>query len=147
MVFSWGLNHLAVNYEYMKILLDTHAIIWFIDGNISLPKKYRELIADMDNEIHISCISLFEMAIKIKLEKLALNSSLDEFIKKVISEEIKILPLTNSHITFYNQIPFFNNHRDPFDRMIISTSAVESMPIISFDKQFSNYSDIINVIY
>ncbi len=130
----------------MKILLDTHTIIWFIDGNLSLSKKCRELIVDMDNEIYISCISLFEMAIKIKLDKLELNSSLDVFIEKVISEDINILPLTNSHIIFYNQIPFFDNHRDPFDRMIIATSAVENMPIISFDKQFSNYNDIINVI-
>ncbi len=113
----------------MKILLDTHTIIWFIDGNISLSKKCQELIVDMNNEIYISCVSF-----------------LDEFIEKVISEEIKILPLTNSHIIFYNQIPFFDNHRDPFDRMIIATSAVENMPIISFDKQFSNYNDIISVI-
>lgn len=130
----------------MKILLDTHTIIWFIDGNISLSKKCQELIVDMNNEIYISCVSLFEMAIKLKLNKLELNSNLDEFIEKVISEEIKILPLTNSHIIFYNQIPFFDNHRDPFDRMIIATSAVENMPIISFDKQFSNYNDIISVI-
>lgn len=130
----------------MKILLDTHAIIWFIDGNVSLSKKCRELIVDIDNQIFISCVSLFEMAIKLKLNKLKLNSSLDEFINKVISEEIEILPLTNSHITYYDQIPFLENHRDPFDRMIIATAAVESMPIISFDRQFAVYEDLIKVI-
>ena len=132
----------------MKLLIDTQIVIWFFEGNKQLPTKLYTLISNPDNEVAISQISLFEVAIKLKIGgRLNLKRGLPGLINDCKSEHIRMLPITNEYMLAYDRIPFFNNHRDPFDRLILATALVEQMPVISADEKFKQYSDIVEVIW
>ena len=81
----------------MQVLIDTHILIWFLEGNKSLLKPRRQIVADSNNEIFVSIASFWEMAIKISIGKLTLANSLANVIKQVSIENIKILPITPEH--------------------------------------------------
>jgi PIN domain nuclease of toxin-antitoxin system len=131
----------------MNVLLDTHAIIWFIEGDSSPSKKAREIIVDRGNEVSVSMASFYEMAIKLKIKKLELKDNLKPFLEKVKAENINILPLTENHLTAYDTVPLIKDHRDPFDRLIIATALAEKASIITIDKQFSQYDKLVPIIW
>ena len=82
----------------MQYLLDTHAFIWFINGDESLPPNIRKEISDVNNKIFMSIASLWEIAIKYKLGKLELRSSFDNIAQFMSDNDIEILPITFSHL-------------------------------------------------
>ena len=130
-----------------KYLIDTQILIWAILGDEKLSDRNQKLLENSQNEIFISQITLIEIAIKSKLNKLPnFNYSINQLIDKVKQIDFQILPIKNDHINTYNSIKLFDNHRDPFDRLIISTSVFENIPIISADEKFKNYTDIIELI-
>jgi PIN domain nuclease of toxin-antitoxin system len=131
----------------MSFLLDTHAIIWFIKGDPSLSRAAMKIIKDSQNEVFVSMASFYEMAIKLKIKKLDLKNGLTPFIEKVKNENISILPISEEHLTAYDDVPLFDNHRDPFDRLIIATALVGKASIITIDKQFSQYDKIVPIIW
>ncbi len=87
------------------------------------------------------------MAIKEALNKLVLQNGLKSFIQEVETQNIEVLTLRQSHILAYGQIPLNENHKDPFDRMIMATAFAEDITIISVDDKFSCYSGLINVVW
>jgi PIN domain nuclease of toxin-antitoxin system len=121
----------------MSYLLDTHTFIWFINGDLLLPKKVIDTIKNPNNQCYISIGSLWEIAIKIKLNKLTLNSDFGKILDFIEENEIEVLPITFSHILALNDLDF--HHRDPFDRILLAQSAAEQLTIISKDKNFSLY--------
>jgi PIN domain nuclease of toxin-antitoxin system len=124
-------------------LLDTHTLIWFINGDTELSKKARELI-EADNSINfISIASLWEIAIKVSLGKLQLNTSFEEINRQIEINGFQWLPITFDHTLILSKLPF--HHRDPFDRMIIAQSIANNLTIISRDSNFKNYE--INVFW
>lgn len=131
----------------MNFLLDTHALIWFIEGSDSLSKTARQIIEDPGNEIYISTVSFFEMAIKQKLNKLSLGRSLPDFYYNTLDHGIDILPIREQHIFNYQTIPLIDTHRDPFDRLLIATALFEGFTIITVDDQFNNYKDLVNIAW
>lgn len=131
----------------MKLLLDTHALLWFIEGNSLLSNTAKQLIEELDNEIFVSSVSLFEIAIKEKIGKIKLHKPLNEIFKDIEFADIKILSINNLYLLQYQIISFPDDHRDPFDRLIIATAIAESAGIISTDQKFIHYSDIVNVIW
>ena len=103
----------------MRILLDTHSFLWFIEGSKNLSKKAREIIADFENELVLSVGSLWEITIKTSLGRLELSEPLEELIKNQLKEnEINVLPIELKHLSVLNELSF--HHRDPFDRLIIA---------------------------
>ncbi|MFQ5633663.1 MAG: type II toxin-antitoxin system VapC family toxin, partial [bacterium] len=111
----------------MKYLLDTHALLWIVQEDEKLSKKTAEIYLDPSNEIYFSVVSLWEMAIKINLQKLKIGDPLDNFVKNhVIGNGIRILKLATDHIFPLENLPL--HHRDPFDRLLISQSMQEMMP-------------------
>ncbi|MGI8494792.1 MAG: type II toxin-antitoxin system VapC family toxin [Pyrinomonadaceae bacterium] len=82
----------------MRLLLDTHILIWFLEGNKSLLKSNRQIIADSDNDIFVSIVPLWEIAIKISIGKLTLAKPLAGAIKQIVIENIEILPISPEHI-------------------------------------------------
>lgn len=122
----------------MRLLIDTHILIWFLEGNNSLLNSHQQIIANSSNEILLSIASLWEIAIKISIGKLTLSRPLKDVIKQIDSENIEILPISPEHTLQVSTMPF--HHRDPFDRIIIAQCQVENLPIISNDKNFSDYS-------
>lgn len=121
----------------MKLLLDTHAFIWFVENDANLPVKLRNQIEDTDNEIFISIVSLWEIAIKTSLGKLEMAIDLPTIINKIEENGFVILPIFPEHTVYVSSLHF--HHRDPFDRMLIAQTIIEKLKIISKDGVFDSY--------
>lgn len=122
----------------MKYLLDTHALIWFLEGDQRLSAPAQSIICNDDADVYVSIVSLWEMAIKISLGKLALSQSLDQIIEKLPQQNIMLLPIQPAHVLAVLRLPF--EHRDPFDRLLIGQALVENMKFISNEALFLRYS-------
>jgi len=131
-----------------KYLVDTHVLLWFQSASNLLSVRAIELISSPANTIYFSRISLFEMAIKQKLGKLpgTFVTPLDVY-NQAIKDSFSELPLENSHISFYEKVPLFQEHRDPFDRVLIAQAMFEKVPVITIDPKFRLYSDLVQVIW
>ncbi|MFL6228443.1 MAG: type II toxin-antitoxin system VapC family toxin [Pyrinomonadaceae bacterium] len=113
----------------MRLLLDTHAFLWFIMGSANLSPAARALIEDVANEKFLSVASIWEIAIKTSLGKLTLSAPLDVLIPQQLAVNgIELLNITLAHAAAIATLPF--HHRDPFDRMLIAQAAVENMPVL-----------------
>ena len=122
----------------MKLLLDSHALIWFISGDNRLGEQAKEAFLNSDNKLYFSKAGLWEMTIKISLGKLVLSENwLAAIEKEMISNGIQWLEIEIDHCKILADLPF--HHRDPFDRLLISQAISEAMTIISIDSQFSHY--------
>lgn len=121
----------------MNLLLDTHVFIWFSEDRFELSAKAKQLIEDPHNVSFISISSLWEMAIKVSLGKLTINRSFERTMQAIEENGFEILPITFEHTLQVSQLPF--HHRDPFDRILIAQSIVESIPIITADAAFGHY--------
>ena len=128
----------------MKVLLDTHAFLWWIGDDPSLSTMARQVIADAENEVYLSAVSVWEMAIKARAGKLnVFSGDIEQFIDQHIRENaFQPLPITLRHSARVHALS--NHHRDPFDQMLVAQSQVEKFPIISADKMIHSYAvDII----
>ncbi|WP_412466406.1 type II toxin-antitoxin system VapC family toxin [Pedobacter sp. KLB.chiD] len=121
----------------MQLLLDTHTFIWFINGDSSLPKKIIDEIKNLKNECFISMASIWEIAIKCKLNKLFLNADFDKILDFLDQNQIEILPISFNHLIKLNELDF--HHRDPFDRILIAQGISENLTILTKDQNFSFY--------
>lgn len=124
----------------MKYLLDTHAFIWSFRNAEKLSKKVYEVISDAENEIFLSSISLWEIAIKYQLKKLDLGN-LEIYHIPNIADEYNfsiLVPEPYDFIT-YSELPLKKEHRDPFDRLLIHTAIRNNLILISKDKKFEQY--------
>lgn len=122
----------------MRLLLDTHAFLWFIMGSANLSANARALIEDQVNESFLSVASLWEMAIKMSLGKLTLSAPLDTLIPQQLSlNGIELLGIQVAHAAAVSTLPF--HHRDPFDRLLIAQAIVEGTPVVSADAAFDAY--------
>ncbi len=122
----------------MKLLLDTHALIWLISGDQRLGERAREVFVNQENLLFFSKASLWEMTIKISLGKLVLVKNwLTVIENEMQSNGIQWLEIETGHCKTLADLPF--HHRDPFDRLLISQAISESMSIVSIDQQFSAY--------
>ncbi|HEY9001841.1 MAG TPA: type II toxin-antitoxin system VapC family toxin [Mucilaginibacter sp.] len=131
-----------------RYLLDTHCLIWFQDDYSKIPGKILDLIADPKNSILFSQVSLFELAIKQKIGKLpGFSASMEDVYNQALRDSFSFLNIQNSHIYIYATIPLLENHRDPFDRLLIATAITEEAIILSADDKFKLYGDMIKVIW
>jgi len=122
----------------MRLLLDTHVFLWWIMDDQQLPARVRALMADGENELFLSAASCWEIAIKTGIGKITLPSHPDAFIAdQMTANAVQGLPITASHALQVFHLP--THHRDPFDRMIVSQSQLENMPVITSDKLFHKY--------
>lgn len=122
----------------MNYLLDTHTFLWFINDDTSLSSTAKAFIEDPENTIYLSVASIWEMAIKVSLDKLEMPSPFTDFIDKQLDENtIILLNIKTAHTGIVATLPF--HHRDPFDRLIIAQSKVEDIPVIGKDAIFDDY--------
>ena len=127
----------------MKLLLDTHAAIWFVTDNKQLPKSSKQLIENPENHCFISIATLWEMGIKYSLGKLKLKAELNKIFELFFDSGLILIPITPEHILTNTILPFL--HRDPFDRLIIAQAKREGYTIISKDREFENYE--VNLVW
>lgn len=122
----------------MRLLLDTHAFLWWITDDPRLSEKGREIMGDGKNQLFLSAASGWEIAIKAKLGKLKVSDNLEHFIpEQVALNAIENLPIVLSHVLHVYTLPDY--HRDPFDRLLISQAQLEGLPILTVDSQISQY--------
>lgn len=121
----------------MELLLDTHALIWFITEDSNLPTNTKRIIEDIENNCYVSVATFWEIAIKHSLGRLNLGTNLGNLFQLIVSSGFTILPITLNHILENSGLPF--HHNDPFDRIIIAQAVYEDLKIISKDGQFENY--------
>lgn len=111
----------------MHILLDTHILIWQLEGDSQLSTDDRLLIADTRNTTYISTVTFWEIAIKQSLGKLKLSKSLEDVIRSVKLSSSVILTVEPEHTVQVAKLPHL--HKDPFDRMLVSQAFVESLSL------------------
>ena len=122
----------------MKYLLDTHTLLWFLQGDKKLSDKARQLIDSPRNSKFLSIVSLWEIAVKVSLGKLVLDKSFERlFPEQLHFNRIQILDITVDSLIKLTTLPF--HHRDPFDGLIIAQALVEELPIIGADAAFDAY--------
>jgi len=123
----------------MRILLDTHVFLWFCMGDVRLSDTARKMIENKSNQRLLSIISVWEMTIKIGLGKLRIHQPIQTLLPDQMKvNRIDLLELELDHIYRLIQMPLY--HRDPFDRLLISQSISEQIPIVSADLVFDAYS-------
>ena len=121
----------------MKVLLDTHALIWLFEGNEELTQSAKFEIQNPENKIFVSIVSFWEIAIKISIGKLEMDFSMEQLYQLVNSNGIEILPIKVEHTYALRGMPYF--HKDTFDRLLISQALNEEMSIVSCDSILDKY--------
>lgn len=121
----------------MNNLLDTHTFIWFVEGDAQLSENARKTIEEKGVENFVSIANLWEIAIKISLEKLELKTPFSRILEEIVKNGFKLLPITFEDTLTLSSLPF--HHRDPFDRIIISQCISRNVAALSKDKAFEKY--------
>ena len=122
----------------MRLLLDTHAFLWWVEGRPAVGRRALAAVSNPDNEVLFSIASCWELAIKISLGKLRLTQSLDRFIPEQLSlNGFSLLDVALSHVVRVADLSF--HHRDPFDRLLAAQALEEELAIVSSDRVFRKY--------
>jgi PIN domain nuclease of toxin-antitoxin system len=121
-----------------RLLLDTHAFLWWVNDAPELSAAARLSIADTTNDCFLSLASCWEMAIKSSLGKLRLARSIDRFVsEQLVANGFLLLNIELRHAAKIEKLPF--HHRDPFDRLLIAQAISDKLTIVSADSIFSEY--------
>jgi PIN domain nuclease of toxin-antitoxin system len=121
----------------MDLLLDTHTLIWFFNGDEQLSPKAKEAILNQDNQKFVSMASIWEFAIKTSLGKLVFDGKTKGFLDLIETNGFNLFPINKNAILELEKLPFI--HRDPFDRLITATGISEKMRIITNDEYIHQY--------
>ena len=126
----------------MKILLDTHIAIWSIMDTKRLPQSLIDDIENYDNEVFVSMVSVWEVALKSakSSEKIPIDEK--KFLEYITKMDFNILPIKTRHIMNLRQLSVYDDniiHKDPFDRMLVAQTDVEDMLLYTKDEKMANY--------
>lgn len=122
----------------MKFLLDTHILIWFLNGEQQLSENTKTVIENPANDNIISIASIWEIAIKISLGKFKFEKGFTHFLKMIEDNGFDILPITFEHALELSTLSFI--HRDPFDRLLIAQCIADKLVIVTKDPIVEQYS-------
>lgn len=119
----------------MKVLLDTHALLWWLSDSDKLGPAAREIVADPAHDILVSIVSLWEIAIKIRIGKL--DADINEITDAIPAEGFTLLPISPEHLKILMGLPI--HHRDPFDHLLMAQALSEQASFLSGDSQMDHY--------
>jgi len=125
----------------LKILLDTHLLLWWLMDARRLSRKARELVQDPSHTIFLSVASLWEIRIKEALGKVEVPENFDE---AVAMETFEVLPIYAAHTKALKSLPM--HHRDPFDRMLIVQAMTERLQLLTADEGLAVYGSMIRTV-
>lgn len=122
----------------MRLLLDTHALLWWVADEARLSRRARAAIAVSGNECLVSAATAWELAIKVSLGKLSVDGELSRFLAEQLAvNRFRALPVEVAHAVRVTRLPF--HHRDPFDRLLAAQALEEGASVVSADAVFSRY--------
>ena len=122
----------------MRLLLDTHAFLWWVEGTRPIGRRARAAVSNPDNEVLLSIASCWELAITLSLGKLRLSQTLDRFVPEQLRlNAFSLLDLRLPHVVRVAGLPF--RHRDPFDRLLAAQALEDDLTIVSADRVFRKY--------
>ena len=122
----------------MRVLLDTHVLLWWLSGEAALSAAARSAIADADNETFVSAASAWEISIKYKQGRLPTAANFVADLDEAIARHgFSAVPITVHHGNRAGALPL--HHKDPFDRMLIAQALAESLTLVSNERLFDNY--------
>ncbi len=123
----------------MRILFDTHTLIWFLDDNPRLPTNIRDLLLRQDSQLFFSSVSILEIAIKHSLKPDAMPCTADAVYANSLASGISEISFISPHAREVGNLPWI--HRDPFDRMLIAQARMDGMWLLSHDDDVIRYGD------
>lgn len=125
----------------MRLLIDTHVLIWHSNNSPQVSATAAALLNDPSNDLYLSMASAWEIAIKVGLKKLTLNVPYVPFINRATAVYgMQFLPISLDDCSAYEQLAFpLPNHRDPFDRMIVIHARNHGLSLVSADSAFDAY--------
>lgn len=122
----------------MRVLVDTHTLLYFLDDSPKLPATVKTIIEQADTEALISPVSLWEITIKYGLGDLELSIPLEQLVHdQLIADDIAPLPILPAHLVALSALPR-RKHRDPFDRLLAATCLAEDLTMLSKDAEFDS---------
>ncbi|HIJ64263.1 MAG TPA: type II toxin-antitoxin system VapC family toxin [Rhodospirillaceae bacterium] len=121
----------------MRLLLDTHAALWFVSGDRRLGRQL-DAIRDPANDVFVSMVSLMEVAVKQRIGKLRVD--LDALLSEFAEQGFEFLPLTPRHVLELAKLPVHPEHKDPFDHQLIAQAIAENLTFVSQDRHAASYS-------
>ncbi|MHB9116800.1 MAG: type II toxin-antitoxin system VapC family toxin [Burkholderiales bacterium] len=128
----------------MRLLLDTHLAVWWLIRGQRVPAEARELVESATDPVAISRVSLWEMAIKISTGKLEID--LPRFVKMAEASGFEWLGIKNEHLLSVAALPLFDDHRDPFDRLLVAQSRTEPLVLLTSDAKLARYGSIVRMV-
>ena len=128
----------------MRVLLDTHILLWFLDDPTLLPAGADAIIFDPDNLIFVSSISLWELAIKTAIGKLSLETELSDLESICDRSNLIVMSFQGSHALAVANLP--PHHKDPFDRALIAQAQLENMSLLTHDALLAAYGATVNLV-
>ena len=128
----------------MKVLLDTHAFLWWLTDDFQLSDTAKATIANPVNTIYFSVVSAWEIIIKERTGKLSLPEPPETYIpSRLASNRFISLNVQMEHVLQIAALP--DHHRDPFDRLLIAQSQIENIPLLTLDRSIGKYA--VNIIW
>ena len=121
----------------MRLLLDTHLLLWAAASSARLPREARELLQDDTNDVYYSAASIWEIAIKSSLRRKDFRIDLTQLLGILPEMGLIELPVTAAHATRVTELPLI--HRDPFDRLLIAQSVAEPLTLLTNDALLDRY--------
>lgn len=122
----------------MKLLLDTHALLWWLAGDDRLPVLVREAIADDANEVLVSAVSAYEIVFKHRLGRLDdVDALISAFEPSLLERGLRPLPISVAHAVRAGTLAL--SHRDPFDSLLIAQALVEGLALVSNERLFDTF--------
>lgn len=122
----------------MKLLLDTHALLWWLDGDERLSDPAKLAIGDAPTRVFVSAASAWEISTKVRIGKLPGAVEIAErFLEIIFDQDFDELPISIEHARRAGLIP--GEHRDPFDRMLIAQSQIEGLTLVSNEVLFDRF--------
>jgi len=118
-----------------RLLLDTHAFLWWLAESPKLKPEARRAIADTTALVHVSAVTVWEITIKAQLDRL--DPGTERIDQEIVANGFVELPISAYHALVAGKLPL--HHNDPFDRMLIAQAQVENLVVITHDKVFSDY--------
>jgi PIN domain nuclease of toxin-antitoxin system len=123
----------------VKVLLDTHAFLWWFTDDRQLSSRARRILGDGSNEVYFSAASGWEIAIKTRLGRLSVvGDNLEDFVAEhVAANGFEVLPIHLNHALRTYSLPDY--HRDPSDRLLIAQALIEELTLLTADRKLSDY--------